>query len=76
MANKLTVRTTRSLQSAILGLALASAAGGCSSNNTSVSALPADVKAIMFLQRVPSNGAGNVFDYAHFVPGTPATPGA
>jgi hypothetical protein len=76
MANKLTVRTMGSLKAAILGLALAGAAGGCSSNNTSVSALPADVKAIMFLQRVPSNGAGNVFDYAHFVPGTPATPGA
>jgi len=76
MANKLTVKTVRSLQSAILGLALAGAAGGCSSNNTNVSALPADVKAIMFLQRVPHNDTGNVFDYATAVAPTATATGA
>jgi hypothetical protein len=76
MAHKLTGKTMRSLQSAILGLALAGAAGGCSSNTTSVSALPSDVKAIMFLQRVPRNDDGNVFDYSNFVAGTATAPGA
>ena len=77
MGHNLTGKTMRSLQSAILGLALAGAAGGCNSNTGSnASALPADVKAIMFLQRVPRNDDGNVFDYANFVAGTPTAPGA
>jgi len=70
MRHNLTGKTVRSLQSAILGLALASAAGGCNSGTkSSVSALPADVKSIMFLQRTPRNDDGNVFDYANAVPG-------
>jgi hypothetical protein len=87
MGQKLTVvKTTRSLRSAIFelalaALALAGAASGCNSTTTTgnnSSALPADVKAIMFLQRVPHNDAGNVFDYNHFVAGIPGskTPGA
>jgi hypothetical protein len=67
MGHNLTVTRTRSLRSAILGLALAGAAGGCNSSN--VSALPADVKSIMFLQRTPRNTDGNVFDYTNFVAG-------
>src|ERR1022692_1138861 len=70
MGHNHTVKTVRSLQSAILGLALVGAAGGCSSTpSTSVGALPADVKAIMFLQRTPRNDEGNVFDYTNFVAG-------
>jgi hypothetical protein len=70
MRHNLTGKTVRSLQSAILGLALVGAAGGCNSGTkSSVSALPADVKSIMFLQRTPRNDQGNVFDYANSVPG-------
>jgi len=76
MRHNLNTKTMRSLQSAILGLSLAGAVGGCNSNSTNVSALPADVKSIMFLQRVPRNDDGNVFDYANFVPGTATAPGA
>jgi hypothetical protein len=76
MRHNLTTKTMRSLQSAILGLSLVGAVGGCNSNSTNVSALPADVKSIMFLQRVPRNDDGNVFDYANFVAGTAKAPGA
>jgi len=49
-------------------LALTAAFGGaCSKNN--VSALPDDVRAIVFLQRMPRTDAGNVFEYTSFVGG-------
>jgi hypothetical protein len=59
------------LQSSVLGLALGAGAGCNSTSKTTgnVSALPADVQAITFLQRTPRNDDGNVFDYANFVPG-------
>jgi hypothetical protein len=62
-----------------LGLALlaVSAAGfgssGCStkstSNGGSTGALPAEVQAIVFIQRVPRSDGGNVFDYTSYEPG-------
>ncbi len=48
------------------GLVLA--LGGCSGNETT-SPVPTEVDAIIFLQRVPRNSDGNVFDYTSFVPG-------
>ena len=70
MGDKLTLKTLWLLQASVLGLALAAGAG-CTSQSTStnVSALPADVKAITFLQRTPRNDDGNVFDYNNFVAG-------
>ena len=71
MGDKLTVKTLWLLQASVLGLALAAGAG-CNSTSTStgnVSALPADVQAITFLQRTPRNDDGNVFDYNNFVAG-------
>jgi hypothetical protein len=70
MGDKLTVKTLWLLEAGVLGLALAAGAG-CSSTTRSnnVSALPADVQAITFLQRTPRNDDGNVFDYANFVAG-------
>ncbi len=58
----------RWLRAGLAALGFAAAAGGCNSSgsSTNVSALPADVKAITFLQRVKHNDAGNVFDYATF----------
>ena len=71
MRDKLTVKTLWLLQSSVLGLALGAGAGCSSTSKTTgnVSALPADVQAITFLQRTPRNDDGNVFDYANFVPG-------
>jgi hypothetical protein len=55
----------------VLGLALAStgvvACGGGTQSNSS--ALPADVKAILFLQRSPRDSEGNVFDYTSYASG-------
>jgi hypothetical protein len=56
----------------MLGVAFASTAfvgcgGGGSSGNQS--ALPEDVKAILFLQRAPRDSEGNVFDYASYEAG-------
>jgi hypothetical protein len=71
MRDKLTVKTLWLLEAGVLGLALGAGAG-CNSTSTStgnVSALPADVQAITFLQRTPRNDDGNVFDYANFVAG-------
>ena len=60
-------RTTRTALG-VLMLALTAAFGGaCSKNN--VSALPDDVRAIVFLQRMPRTDAGNVFEYTSFVGG-------
>ena len=68
MRDKLIVKTLWLLEASVLGLALGAGAG-CNSTSTSssnVSALPADVKAITFVQRVPHNDTGNVFDYQAF----------
>ena len=47
---------------------VAAAAVGC--NDKPVSPIPPDVKAIVFLQRVPRNNQmGNVFDYTSYEPG-------
>ena len=71
MRDKLTVKTLWLLEAGVLGLALGAGAGCSSTSKTTgnVSALPADVQAITFLQRTPRNDDGNVFDYANFVPG-------
>jgi hypothetical protein len=55
----------------VLGLGAVSAAlGACSSTQSpSNSPLPNDVKAVLFLQRMPRTDSGNVFDYTSFVPG-------
>lgn len=45
------------------------ALSACSTNQSSAPALPADVQAIVFLQRVPQTSTGNVFDYTSFQPG-------
>lgn len=65
MADKL--RTSVWVQAGLVAAGLAAAAG-CNSGTggTNVSALPADVKAITFVQRVRHNDAGNVFDYTTF----------
>src|SRR6185312_9029859 len=68
MADKL--RTFAWVQAGLLAAGLAAGAG-CNSGTggSNVSALPADVKAITFLQRPRHNDAGNVFDYTTFHPG-------
>src|SRR5438045_5661968 len=57
----------------VLTTALALALGACNSgdgaNQGGESLLPADVRAIVFVQRTARNSGGNVFDYANFVPG-------
>jgi hypothetical protein len=70
MGDKLTVKTLCLLEASVLGLALAAGAGCTSTgSSTNTEALPADVKAITFLQRTPRNDDGNVFDYNNFVAG-------
>ncbi|HVV52383.1 MAG TPA: hypothetical protein VHO06_22140, partial [Polyangia bacterium] len=71
MGDKLTVKTLWLLGAGLLGVALAVGAGCTSTGggSSNVSALPADVKAIAFLQRTPRNDDGNVFDYNNFVAG-------
>jgi hypothetical protein len=65
----------RCVRAGLLAVGLAAAAGGCNSSgsSTNVSALPADVKAITFLQRprVDADGnrfndQGNVFEYTTY----------
>jgi hypothetical protein len=63
MRDKVTART---LVAALLATLGAGGSLGCSSSNDS-SALPQNVKAIVFLQRIPRNDQGNVFDYTSFV---------
>ncbi|HVZ71047.1 MAG TPA: hypothetical protein VHJ20_01620 [Polyangia bacterium] len=56
----------------LVALATAAAAfgGACSkSTSSSSAALPADVSAIVFLQRKPRTDTGNVFEYTSFVAG-------
>jgi hypothetical protein len=51
-------------------VAIGIAAGACSNNRGSDSgAVPADVKSIMFLQRIARTDTGNVFDYTSYQPG-------
>ena len=63
----------RRLGVGLLTSGLALALGGCNSGDTpgqgAQSLLPADVRAIVFVQRTARNSGGNVFDYANFVPG-------
>ena len=68
MRDKLTVKTLWLLEAGVIGLALGAGAGCSSTSKTTgnVSSLPADVQAITFLQRVPHNDTGNVFDYQAF----------
>ena len=57
-------RTARSLGLLVLGLTAASLGSACSSKSgggSSVGALPSDVRAIVFLQRMPRTDNGNVF---------------
>lgn len=60
--------TARALSVVLLGMTAASF-GGCSSKSGNSGALPEDVKAIIFLQRVARTDNGNVFDYLSYVPG-------
>jgi hypothetical protein len=66
MADKLKVLGWAQAGLVAAGLAVAGAGCNSSTGGTNVSALPADVKAITFLQRVRHNDAGNVFDYATY----------
>src|SRR3954471_8181470 len=64
--------TARALRLVALGCLAASLGGACSSKsggNSSVGALPSDVRAIVFLQRMPRTDNGNVFEYTSYVPG-------
>ena len=54
---------------AMLAAGLVPAASGCSGSDPGSGALPDDVKAILFLQRVPRGDQGNVFDYTSYSPG-------
>lgn len=49
-------------------LAMVVLAGACGQPNGG-GTVPQDVKSIMFLQRVPQNDSGNVFDYTSYSPG-------
>ena len=68
---------TRPCSGLALGLGLLTtglALGGCNSGGGiggqgAASLLPADVQAIVFVQRTARNSGGNVFDYANYVPG-------
>lgn len=57
----------------LLTTGLALALGACNSGNGTgqgaASLLPADVRAVVFIQRTPRNSTGNVFDYNSYVPG-------
>jgi hypothetical protein len=54
----------------MVGVAFASTAFiGCGGSSGNQSALPEDVKAILFLQRVPRDSEGNVFDYTSYEAG-------
>lgn len=64
MADKLS--TFGWVQAGLVAAGLVASAGCNSGGGTNVSALPADVKAITFLQRARHNDAGNVFDYTAF----------
>jgi hypothetical protein len=74
MGNQYTVRT---LGFAVLAIAAAGFGGACSKGSTGgttspsggAGPLPADVSAIVFLQRKPRTDTGNVFEYTSFVPG-------
>ncbi len=63
-----TRRSRRALAPRVAALSLLGSFG-CSANQSSAPALPADVRAIIFLQRVPQKATGNVFDYTSFEPG-------
>ncbi len=73
MRQKVTAGTLRGLGTlgplAMLAAGFLPAASGCSGNKTDSSALPDDVQAILFLQRVPRGDQGNVFDYTSYSPG-------
>src|SRR5262245_54585136 len=62
-------RRPRLLALGVLGLTAASLVGACSNSSGNVGALPSDVRAIVFLQRMPRTDNGNVFDYTSYVPG-------
>jgi Hydrazine synthase alpha subunit middle domain len=63
------VHTRTAVRVGVLGAGLILALDGCSGSQNSAPALPADVQAIIFLQRAPRDSGGNVFDYTSFVPG-------
>ncbi len=66
--------TVKALGFAVLAIAAAGFGGGCSKSSSpggggTAGPLPADVSAIVFLQRKPRTDTGNVFEYTSFVPG-------
>ena len=63
---------TKTLALGVLALGTAGLASACSSQaspGTTSAALPAEVRSVIFLQRMPRTDAGNVFEYTSFVPG-------
>ena len=68
MRDKFTVRTLRTV-TALLPIALLAPVAGLGCGNDDSGALPPDVKAIVFLQRMPRGDQGNVFDYQSYAGG-------
>jgi hypothetical protein len=67
MAN---LQTTKALGLVALALSTAALESACSkSTSEQTVGVPEDVSAIVFLQRAPRTGTGNVFDYTSYVPG-------
>jgi hypothetical protein len=62
------LQTTKILGLVMLALSAAAFGSACS-NSSSTTTLPPDVRAIVFLQRMPRTDNGNVFEYTSYVPG-------
>jgi hypothetical protein len=62
-------QTTTVLGLVALTLSAVALQPACSKSGSDSAALPDEVKAIVFLQRQPRTGTGNVFDYTSYVPG-------
>jgi hypothetical protein len=63
-------KTTKILGLVTVALSAAAFGSACSSKpGNNAGGLPADVQAIVFLQRMPRTDQGNVFEYTSFVPG-------
>ncbi|HEX4509953.1 MAG TPA: hypothetical protein VH328_07745, partial [Burkholderiaceae bacterium] len=67
LLERLGLLTTGLSLSLVLGAC--SNSGGLGGGQGAASLLPADVRAIVFVQRTPRNSTGNVFDYDSYVPG-------
>src|SRR5450432_3324099 len=63
------IATTLGLATLALGAMTFGSACSKSTGDGNASALPADVRSIVFLQRMPRTDAGNVFEYTSYVAG-------